>query len=122
MNVEKGEFTIDQLDVTCRYGGKSYPSPLVIAEYASEHPLVKTFKLAGTDIEFSASLATPTIGTKITAGNKVINGVDPKTRESVGGGGGGSLSSCQLVSMAQSWSSMTVLLMPRFRLMRLSCQ
>ncbi len=90
MNVEKGEFTIDQLDVTCRYGGKSYPSPLVIAEYASEHPLVKTFKLAGTDIEFSASLATPTIGTKITAGNKVINGVDPKTRESVGGGGGGS--------------------------------
>ena len=90
MNVEQGVFTIDVLDTTCRYGSKSYPSPLVIAEYASEHPLVKTFKLAGTDIEFLANLATPTIGTKITAGNKVANGVDPKTRESVGGGGGGS--------------------------------
>lgn len=90
MNVEKGVFTIGVLDTACRYGGKSYPSPLVIAEYAKERPLVKTFALEGTDIEFPASLATPTIGTKITAGNKVVNGVDPKTRESVGGGGGGS--------------------------------
>lgn len=90
MDVASGVFTIEALDETCRYGSKSYPSALVIAEYATEHPLVKTFKLAGTDIEFASNLATPTIGTKCTAGNKVINGVDPKTREAVGGGGGGS--------------------------------
>lgn len=90
MNVEQGVFTIEQLNETCRYGSKSYPSAILIAEYASEHPLVKTFKLEGTDIEFDSSLATPTIGTKITMGNKVANGVDPNFRESTGGGGGGS--------------------------------
>ena len=89
MNVEKGVFTINALDTACRYGAKSCPSALVIAEYATEHPLVKTFVLADTGIEFPFNLATPTIGTKVTAGNKVINGVDPKTRESVGGNGGG---------------------------------
>lgn len=90
LDLAKGVFTVDQLDVNCRYGGKSFPGAQALADYASENPSVKTYALAGTDIEFPVSLAVPTIGTKITAGNKVINGVDPKSREAVGGGGGGS--------------------------------
>lgn len=90
LDLAKGVFTIDSLEVNCRYGGKSFPGAQQIADYANENPSIKVFALSGTDIEFPVNLAVPTIGTKVTAGNKVINGVDPKTRESVGGGGGGS--------------------------------
>ena len=89
LDLAKGVFTIDALEVNCRYGGKSFPGAQAIADYSSENPSIKTFALGGTGIEFPFNLAVPTIGTKVTAGNKVINGVDPKFHETVGGGGGG---------------------------------
>lgn len=89
-NLNGETFTIALLNESCRYGAKSYPSAVTVGEFALENPNVKTFKLEGTDIQFDSTLAVPTIGTKITMGNKVVNGVDPKFRESVGGGGGGS--------------------------------
>lgn len=83
-------FTISQVAEKCQYGAVSFPSSAVIFEYAKEHPEVKSFALEGTEIVFASNLAQPTVGTKVTAGNKVLNGVDPKTRDAVGGGGGGS--------------------------------
>lgn len=81
-------FEIDVLDEKCQYGDRSYPSSKLIFEYVQEHPEIKSFKLVGTDIEFASDLAWPTIGTKVTAGNKVINGLDPAARTSNGSGGG----------------------------------
>ena len=81
-------FEINVLEEKCQYGERSYPSSKLIFEYANEHPEIKTFKLVETDIEFASDLAWPTIGTKVTAGNKVINGLDPATRTSNGSGGG----------------------------------
>jgi len=82
-------YTISQVDAPCKYGAKSFPGAQVIADYALENANIKTFALEGTDLTFTPNLATPTIGTRVTAGNKVINGIDPKVRESNGSGGGG---------------------------------
>jgi hypothetical protein len=83
-------FEISQVNAKCQYGDRSFPSSGVIFEYAKEHPEVKSFALEGTDLSFPHDLAQPTIGTYVTRGNKAINGVDPATRNAVGGGGGGS--------------------------------
>lgn len=83
-------FTVSVLAEKCQYGESSFPSSSTIFEYAKENANVKTFALEGTDLTFPSNLAQPTIGTYVTKGNKIVNGVDPSTRNSVGGGGGGS--------------------------------
>ena len=90
LDLASGVFTVAQLNKNCRYGSKSFPGAQTLVDYAKENGSVKEYLLEGTDIQFGLDLAFPTIGTKITAGNKVINGVDPNYRESTGGGGGGS--------------------------------
>ena len=92
LDLASGVFTVSQLNKNCRYGSKSFPGAQTLVDYAKENGSVKEYLLEGTDIQFGLDLAFPTIGTKITAGNKVINGVDPNYRESTGGGGGSSKS------------------------------
>ncbi len=90
VKVEGSTAIVAQVAEKCEYGSVSYPSGQAIYDYVQAHPAIKQVKLEGTDIVFDATLAFKTIGTKVTKGNKVANGVDPSVVNATGGKGGGS--------------------------------
>lgn len=74
-------------NIRCQYGDRVYPSGKTLARYAVDHPNVKTFRLCEipekfTLKDFNAKAAWPTLQTKLTAGNKAINGISPDTIKS----------------------------------------
>lgn len=80
---------VEEVAKPCSYGAKSYPSSKELFDFVQKNPSVKQFQLGDTGQVFDATLAQPTIGTRITKANKIANGVDPKVTSSNGGKGGG---------------------------------
>lgn len=85
--VKDGVCTIESTGEACKYGAKSFPGAKELEAFALANPSIKKFVLGDTGVEFKSDLAWPTIGTRVTRGNKIVNGVDPKITDPNGGGG-----------------------------------